>query len=912
MKRLLLALTLFTFHFSHFTSAAEPLRVFIRSGPKSHGPGAHDYPQFLKDWVPMLNERGAKAAGKNGFPTKEELDATDVLVLHSQEAGNIAIGEERKNLLDFLKRGGGIVVIHAGIVSRDAAWFKTIAGGSWNHATPTKWLEGPMSLYFTDHENPITRGISNFDMDDEIYYDMDVLPEVKILAGAYTPNKTGARNAKKADESTKGGKQVSIYDIQPQMWTYEKEDYRAFVCIPGHYYTNFSHNGFRTAILRGIAWAGKRDNADLLCKPEELGDALRYVEGGPPRPQDMLKHLEVHPEFNLSLVAAEPLINKPMNIDWDEKGRLWVCETPEYPNGRRLPKDDTAATDVWKDSGSIAPGKYDRDPLDRISILSDSDGDGIMDKKHVFADKLELCTSFCFYKNGVIACSAPDIWFLEDTDGDDTADKRTKLYTGLGTGDTHAVINNLRWGLDGWVYATHGYSAGDVTCLGAGGARSDGVMEKGSDGKASKTNTPTLQHSNTPVHIGSGVVRFKPDGTQIEQYASRGGNTWGLDITWDGQVFYTQPTSGNHFIHVVLPEYVLAKGKLPGVMGTNGLLPKEPTYPAMKWEQQAYVQIDQVGSYTAAAGCAIYEGGAWPAKWNYGYFTTEPTINIVSHFMVEPDGVTYKAHREPGREQTEFIRSKNLWFRPIEVRVGPDGALYVVDFCNQAVIHNDTRGPAHGPANAAVRPDRDHYFGRIWKVQHKEAKKLPAVPAIDTKKLASGDGGEIDKITLFLDAYPNAHVRQTWYRLLSESKAEGIILEKRLGSQAQKLFENIEFDCYPRTPSPFPGGKPSDNSEGKPSDNSERLQEHLTTWSKATDSWTKSAIVGGMAREAVKGIQLALARPDSREFATFAQALLSSTMNEDATSKTTKLLTACAEAPSSADALKAVILQALA
>jgi len=79
--------------------------------------------------------------------------------------------------------------------------------------------------------------------------------------------------------------------------------------------------------------------------------------------------------------------------------------------------------------------------------------------------------------------------------------------------------------------------------------------------------------------------------------------------------------------------------------------------------------------------------------------------------------------RKAGREETEFIRSKDLWFRPIETRVGPDGALYVVDFYNQAVIHNDTRGPIHGPANAAVRPDRDHYFGRIWKVQHKKAKK---------------------------------------------------------------------------------------------------------------------------------------------------------------------------------------------
>lgn len=685
--------------------AAEPLRVFIRAGKKSHGPGAHDYPQFLKDWVTMLNERGAKCEGSLEFPTKEQLDRTDVLILHSQEAGNIKIGEERKHLMEFLARGGGVVTIHAGAVSSDHDWFKTVIGGSWKKGT-TKWLEAPMSLYFTDRENPITKDISNFDIDDEIYYDMDLLPEAKILAAAYTPNtpqvKGGNKEAQqRAAEAVAKKKAVNIYDIQPQVWTYEKEQYRAFTCIPGHWYKNFSHNAVRTMILRGIAWAGKRGNIDELCKPDELGDALRYVEGGCPSPQELPKALEVHPEFNLSLVASEPLINKPMNIDWDEKGRLWVVETPEYPNGLRQ-----SNVDAWKDSGAIKPGQYERKPLDCVSILSDTNGDGVMDKKQVFADEIELATSSVFYKNGVIVCAAPDIWYFEDTNGDDKADKRSKLYTNLGNRDTHAVINNMRWGLDGWVYATHGYSSTDDL--------------KSGDG--SKGFGP----------IGAGVVRFKPDGSAFEQYASRGGNTWGLDITSDGQVFYTQPTSGNHFIHVVLPEYVLAKGKLPGVMGTNGMLPKEPTFPAMHWEQQAYVQIDQVGSYTAAAGCAIYEGGAWPAKWNYGYFTTEPTLNIVSHFMVEPDGVTYKAKREPGREQTEFIRSNNLWFRPIENRVGPDGALYVVDFCNQAVIHNDTRGPTHGPANAAVRPDRDHYYGRIWKVQHKEA-IAPAATAYRNK-----------------------------------------------------------------------------------------------------------------------------------------------------------------------------------
>ena len=106
-----------------------------------------------------------------------------------------------------------------------------------------------------------------------------------------------------------------------------------------------------------------------------------------------------------------------------------------------------------------ASGKQ-RDPEDTISILTDTNGDGLMDRKHVFADKLELVTGFVLYRNGVIAATSPDIWYLEDTNGDQVADKRTKIYTGLGTSDTHSVINNLRWGLDGWVYATHGYSAG--------------------------------------------------------------------------------------------------------------------------------------------------------------------------------------------------------------------------------------------------------------------------------------------------------------------------------------------------------------------------------------------------------------------------------------------------------------------
>ena len=189
-------------------------------------------------------------------------------------------------------------------------------------------------------------------------------------------------------------------------------------------------------------------------------------------------------------------------------------------------------------------------------------------------------------------------------------------------------------------------------------------------------------------------MRFKPDGSAFEQFSSRGGNTWGLDITWDGQVFWTQPTSGTVFFHTVLPESVLAKGRLPGTTSYKGMITGQNTYPLMTWPEQAYVQIDLVGQFTAAAGCAVYDGGAWPDKWRYSYFTGEPTLNIVHQEFVKPDGVSFTTEKEAGREQTEFMRSQDLWFRPIETRVGPDGALYVVDFYNQAVIHNDTRGPA--------------------------------------------------------------------------------------------------------------------------------------------------------------------------------------------------------------------------
>ncbi len=655
------------------------------------------------------------------FPTAEQLAATDVLVMYAAEAGTIP-PEQRGNLARFLERGGGLVVIHDAVCGTDPQWFKTVIGGAWEH-NHSGFFEGDVSLYYQDHEHPITRGASNFDFDDEIYYDLHLMPEARILAGTYKPD---ARN--KHD----GRIYPSVYDVVPQMWIYEKGNYRAFVSIPGHNYKSFNLPHYRAVLLRGIAWAGRRD-ADLLVSKPELASLL-YPEGGPTAPETAVKKLVAAPDFEINLVASEPLIEKPISLDWDARGRLWIAETPEYPyrNDRSRP------------------------PKDRISILEDTQGNGRMDKKTVFYEGLDLVTSMVFYRDGVIVSQAPYIYWLRDTQGTGKADRKEILYQGFGTNDTHAVISNLRWGMDGWIYATLGYSRGDIYS-------GDGRRHFG--------------------RVSDGVIRFKPDGSAMEQVSSKGSNTWGVDLAPDGEIFFTQ-ANGNHIDHVVMPEAALARGRVGKATSFLNIEDHNRSFPLMSWTKQAYVQIDWVGNFTAAAGCCIYDGGAWPEKYNYTHYVAEPTINLVHQDLLTPKGVSYNAAKDPERLEKEFVTSSDLWFRPIHQRVGPDGALYILDFYNQAAVHNDTRGPKHDPrSNAAIRPDRDHYFGRIWRVQHREAKKLD-LPSLDSTQPAT--------LVAALE-HPNEWARMTALRLLLERQKTDVIgpLEKLAASEQASAIARL-------------------------------------------------------------------------------------------------------------------------
>jgi len=711
MKRIAFCLCLFLAAVLQAEDA--PLRVLVHSNT----------PAYATELSTLLQQRGAQAA--TGAMDDAALAKADVLVLHSSEFKPLPA--DKCSAIDaFTRRGGNVVVLNGAIASGAADWWKPIAGAAW---IPTsRSFTSRMMLYIAVGQHAIVRNAWSFDVDDNTYYDLDAQPNLTVLASAFTPKVTGLRDPAQAEARSKGGSRANVYDLQPQMWAYEapaagdKKSHRAFAILQGSE-TTLQHASYKSFVLRGIAWAGGRENVDSLLKKDEV-EGLAYPEGGPSKPQDTVKKFDLHPEFTANLVASEPLITKPIAVQWDERGRLWVAESPEYPNGRR---PNVAAP--WKETGVLSPGQYERPARDRISILSDTDGDGVMDSKSIFYEGLELVTGFCFYKDGVLALHQPDVVFLRDTDNDGKADKVERVLTGFSPGDSHFVANHLINAPDGWIYVSMG-----------GGEEIWTPDRKKSLGR-----------------VSSGIFRFKPDGSALEQVSSKGGNGFGADLTSDGELFFGQATSGSPMQHVVIPEWTLAKGKVgPQLFGANSVIAGRKVVRKQLPDRLPLMQIDVVGGYSAACASLFYEGGAWPAAWNNSGFVTEPILNVIHHEILKPEGASLKG--DMVRPDAEFLLSNDYWFRPIDIATGADGALYISDFYSPVIAHSDTRGPQHSRAGASVRPDREHYFGRIYRVQNKEAQKN-AIP--DLSKAGAPECVAALK-------HSNRTVRANAYRLLTE------------------------------------------------------------------------------------------------------------------------------------------------
>ena len=248
------------------------MRVYIRAGLKTHGPGKHDYPQFLADWSKLLTERGAVVDGSYHSPLGPELEKTDVIVIYKGDAGYLS-APEKSALESFVGRGGGLVAIHDSLCGPDPAYFATLVGGAKKHGETNFTLEAEVAYTIVDRSHPIMQGIPDFTLkEDEAFYSMTwaTNPKINVLATAIVAATPTAVRAGQAGT------------VVPQIWTYEHtlpgtgEAARAFVWMQGHNYANFENPIVKTLLLRGIAWAGRKPVNELVdYKPPARGDRGR-------------------------------------------------------------------------------------------------------------------------------------------------------------------------------------------------------------------------------------------------------------------------------------------------------------------------------------------------------------------------------------------------------------------------------------------------------------------------------------------------------------------------------------------------------------------------------------------------------------------------------------------------------------
>src|SRR5207248_1842143 len=329
-------------------------------------------------------------------------------------------------------------------------------------------------------------------------------------------------------------------------------------------------------------------------------------------------------------VAAEPYVRKPININFDDRGRLWVTESVEYP---------------------FPAGEGNRH-RDAVRILEDRNGDGLADEVTTFTTGLNIPIGVLPLSRGALIYSIPYIYRFTDADGDGRADGREPLYKEFGFRDTHGMTGEFAWGFDGWVYACHGYA--NTSKLSA----KDGSRVE-------------MQSGNT--------YRFKPDGSHVEQYTHGQVNPFGLALDPLGN-WFTCDCHSRPVYQILRGAYYPSFGKPHDGLGFG---PEMVTH--------------DHGS-TAIAGIAYYAAEHFPPEFRGNVFIGNVVTNRVNRDRVEWHGSSPK-----GIEQPDFLTSDDPWFRPVDIKLGPDGALYVADFYNRIIGHYEV---------PLTHPGRDRERGR--------------------------------------------------------------------------------------------------------------------------------------------------------------------------------------------------------
>ncbi len=394
--------------------------------------------------------------------------------------GGLAASQEQA-ILDYVAAGGGYIPVHcaSACFGVNPRMVELLGGQFRSHGT------GVFRTRIAEAGHPVMKGFEGFESWDETYVHHK--------------------------HNEKDRTVLTYRDKEPWTWVRRHGKGRVFYTAWGHDQRTWTNPGFHELIRRGVLWAVGEQSAarwESLDIPEfkfTKENVPNYERRNPPPrfqhplpAEESMKTIQVPAGFDLQLFAAEPQISNVSALAWDERGRCFVAETRDYPN-------------------DLKPAE--REGEDAIKILEDTDGDGRCDKVTVFADKLSIPTSIVFARGGLIVAQAPHMLFLKDTDGDDKADVREILFSGWGTGDTHAGPSSLHYGFDNWIYGSVGYSGfrGEVGGKGHG--------------------------------FSNGFYRFRPDGSEMEFIARSSNNTWGFGISETGELFGST-ANNTHSLHI--------------------------------------------------------------------------------------------------------------------------------------------------------------------------------------------------------------------------------------------------------------------------------------------------------------------------------------------------------------------------
>ncbi|HJZ56076.1 MAG TPA: PVC-type heme-binding CxxCH protein, partial [Gemmataceae bacterium] len=559
-----------------------PLKVLFLGDQGHHRPADR-----AAQITPVLASRGIAVTYTEdlGSLNPGNLAKYDALLVYANTT-RIGPGQE-KALLDYVAGGGGFVPVHcASYCFLNSPAYVALVGA--------QFLRHGMAEFDTkvaDPEHPVMRGLEPFRTRDETYVH-------------HKHNETNRRVLQTRAEGS---------GEEPWTWVRSEGKGRVFYTAYGHDVATWGHPGFHDLIERGIRWAANkgevfdgRPRVTPGLAPFSYGEAganiPRYLPGQrwgtqgepgrtmqkPVGPAESVKHMALPRGFEARLFAAEPDIAKPLCMAWDHRGRLWIAESTDYPNDRQ------------------PPGRGH----DRIKICEDTDGDGRADKFTVFAEGLSIPTSFAFARRGVVVHQLPDTLFFKDTDGDDRADEKTVLFSGWGTGDTHAGPSNLRYGLDNWLYGIVGYS----------GFRG--------------------QVGGEEHRFSQGFYRFKPDGSRLEFLRSTSNNSWGVGFSEEGLLFgSTANGSPSVFLSIPNRYYERVRGASPA--GLENIAESYRFFPITDKVRQ----VDYHGGFTAAAGHALYTARAYPMPyWNRTAFVAEPTGHLVAAFTLHGRGGGFVGH----------------------------------------------------------------------------------------------------------------------------------------------------------------------------------------------------------------------------------------------------------------------------